>query len=330
MHPSLPANQTSLAPDRRVVFVIGAGRSGTSTVTRALAALGVDLGDRFKRASRKNPTGFFEDAELLALSKRVRKQLGVRADSLRLLRPDQLKDASMQRLREQAVEIIQRRFPGSPIWGFKYGRTLRILPFWEPVLAQLGIEPSFLIALRNPLSVARSRARLDARRGLQEVSDLEWLVSIVPFLRLTRPYRLCVVDYDLLMDEPVAQLQRMAQQLALPPDHASPEQVRAYAEQFLDAGLRHTRFSDAELDQHPDLNPLVRDGYRLLRTLANGERDSGDPAFWAAWAEIEKGVSNLAPILALIDRREQAHRRAMLSPLGPLQGLALLKPLLRR
>lgn len=314
---------------QRVIFVIGAGRSGTSTVTRALIALGVDLGNKFKRASRKNPTGFFEDADLLDLSKRVRKRIGVRADSVRLIKASELHGPDMQDLREQARSIITKRFGHSPFWGFKYGRTLRILPFWEPLLADLNIEPGFLIALRNPLSVASSRARLDPRRGLQEASDLEWLVSIVPYLRRTRGHRLAVVDYDELMDHPVAQLQRIAKQLDLPAESAGPEQVKTYAERFLDPGLRHSRFDDDALDQSADLNPLVRDAYRLLRQLATAER-TADEAFWQDWQRIERGVADLAPVLRLIDLRENERRRAILSPLGPLQSLSLLKPWLRR
>lgn len=324
-HPSLSGHDGQ----PRVVFVIGAGRSGTSTVTRALMALGVDLGDRFKRASRKNPTGFFEDAELLALSKQVRQRIGVRADSVRLIDADELQGEHMADLRQKAGQIIQTRFGQTPVWGFKYGRTLRILPFWEPVLADVGHEPSFLIALRNPLSVARSRAKLDPRRGLQEASDLEWLVSIVPYLRRAQGYRLAVVDYDELMDRPVEQLQRIARQLALPADRAGPEQVRAYAERFLDPGLRHSRFDDTALDRDPSLNPLVRDAYRLLRCLATGEREVDDD-FWHDWQRVEQGVADLAPLLRLVDLRENERRRAILSPLGPFQSLSLLKPWFKR
>ena len=324
-----PTSPNAKPSEQRVIFVIGAGRSGTSTVTRALIALGVDLGNKFKRASRKNPTGFFEDADLLKLSKQVRTRIGVRADSVRLIGADELQGPEMQDLRTQAKTIIGQRFGHSPIWGFKYGRTLRILPFWEPLLADLNIEPGFLIALRNPLSVARSRAKLDPRRGLQEASDLEWLVSIVPYLRRTRGYRLAVVDYDELMDHPTAQLQRIAEQLDLPAESAGPRQVQAYAERFLDPGLRHSHFDDAALDQASDLNPLVRDAYRLLRQLATGERQA-DEAFWQDWQRIEQGVAGLAPVLRLIDLRENERRRAILSPLGPLQSLSLLRPWLKR
>ena len=327
MNSSSASRSVDREPTQRAIFVIGAGRSGTSTVARALAALGVELGQDFKRASRKNPTGFFEDAELLDLSKAVRKRIGIRADSVRLIRAEELQNTNMQDLQAKARQIIQRKFPNAPIWGFKYGRTLRILPFWEPVLDSLNIEPSFVIALRNPLSVARSRARLDPRRGHQAVSDLEWLVSIVPYLGRTRPYRLCVVDYDQLMDQPVAELTRLARELAL---QATAEKIETYATEFLDGGLRHTRFSDADLDTSDDLNPVVRDAYRLLLELDTGQSHASQPDFWRRWQAIEHRVAELAPMLSLIDAREHERRRMIFNPLGPLQALGLLKPWLRR
>jgi hypothetical protein len=264
------------------------------------------------------------------LSKAVRLQLGVRADSVRLIGADELQQPSFRPLQERAKTIIRHRFADSPVWGFKYGRTLRILPFWEPVLADLAIEPSFVIALRNPLSVARSRARLDPRRGLQEASDLEWLVSIVPYLRRTRGYRLAVVDYDELMDHPTTQLQRLTRLLDLPEDQAGPEQVRNYAERFLDARLRHTRFSLQDLDDSLELNSVTRDGYRLLLELATGDSTADRSDFWNRWQQIESRVTDLAPLLKLIDRREGERRHAMFSPLGPLQAFSLLKPFLKR
>lgn len=312
---------SNTAATQRAIFVIGAGRSGTSTITRALMALGVDLGDHFKRASRKNPTGFFEDADLLAISKSVRRQLGLRADSLRLVSDQAFDAANLQLLQDKAVDVIQSRFGNSPIWGFKYGRTLRILPFWQRVIEHLGHQPAYLIALRNPLSVARSRAKIDPRRGLQAISDLEWLVSIVPMLRRCQGAPVVVVDYDDVLDQPEASLKRVAQAFDLP---ATDEEIGRFASEFLRADMRHSQFDDHSLDQAKDLNPLVRDGYRLLRRWGQGRLT--DQAFWSQWTRIEQGVADLAPILAVMDGREAERRRALLHPLGPLQGLSLLKP----
>ena len=332
MNPPTPNARSATMPaaaTSRAVFVVGAGRSGTSTLTRALGALGVELGNHFKRATRKNPTGFFEDADLLALSKAVRSRIGVRADSVRLIDPEELAGPQMDDLRQKAIKIIRQRFGAERIWGFKYGRTLRILPFWEPVLAELKIEASFVIALRNPLSVARSRAKLDPRRGLQAASDLEWLISIVPYLRRTRPHRLVVVDYDDLMDEPVAQLKRLSAELELPPARRHGEQIEDFVSRFLDPGLRHTRYDAEALHANEEVNPTVRNGYRLLRQVSQGALSTRAESFWQQWETVEQGVRDLAPILELMDLRESERRRALTSLIGPLQALSLLKPRLR-
>jgi len=308
------------------VFVIGAGRSGTSTITRALMALGVELGDHFKKASKKNPKGFFEDADLLAISKSARRVLGLRADSVRLLEADAFDDPKLKPLQDRAIEVIERRFSRYPIWGFKYGRTLRILPFWDRILETTHTRPAFVVALRHPLSVARSRAKIDPRRGLQAASDLEWLVSLVPYLRRVAHHRWVVLDYDDLMDAPSQELSRVAQELALPEATASDVHIEKFVAEFLDQGLRHTRFNDQDLESSKEINDIVKDAYRLLKTRTSGITEASDAAFWAQWENIEARLEALGPILALIDQRQSEWRRAIMSPLGPLQSWALIKP----
>ena len=153
---------------QRAVLVLGAGRSGTSIVTRAMQAVGVELGSDFKPPSRKNPTGFFEDAALLKLSKRLRRTLGLRPDSLRLLDDSEWASPKVMPFYAEFSATIKERFDDAPLWGFKYARTMRLLPFWERLFEQMDISPSYVMAIRNPLSVARSRAKLDAHRGQQE------------------------------------------------------------------------------------------------------------------------------------------------------------------
>ncbi|MFQ5659630.1 MAG: sulfotransferase family protein [Gammaproteobacteria bacterium] len=301
---------------QRAVLIIGAGRSGTSAVAHGVQVLGVDLGDHFKRATRKNPTGFFEDAELLDLSKRVRRKLGLRADSVALIDASAWQQPGIATLQERAGKIIQRRFMHSPIWGFKYGRTLSILPFWQAVFAELGIEPSFVIATRNPLSVARSRARLDTRRGTQEKSDLEWLVSIVPYFRQLRGQRFMVIDYDLLMQEPQAQLRRLARQLQLPHDAQTEQAVQDYARHFLASDLRHSHFNNEDLGRDLHLNVLTRDAYRWLYRLAADELTADNEMMWQDWQRIEEALMAMAPVLSHIDRVEAEFRRARWNPLS--------------
>lgn len=309
----------------RALFVVGAGRSGTSVITRGLLALGVELGDKLKRPTDKNPTGFFEDEDLLRIAKRVRGVLGLRSESVALIDPAQWHSAALEPLRAEAAETIQRRFGAYPLWGFKYAQTLRMLPFWEDVFARAGLEVAWVVAARNPLSVARSRAKLDALRGRQEKSDLEWLVNVVPYFRRLAERPFVVVDYDLLMADPAGQLGRIARKLGIALDSEARKRVQEYVDSFLSDGMRHTRFGVRELEGDAGVLRLTRDAYLWLRRLAADEIAPDDRAFWDDWTRIERGVAELAPALRHVDYLEalvRSHRA------GPL--LSAWQRLLRR
>ena len=296
-------------PRWRAVLVVGAGRSGTSALARGLAALGVPLGDRLKPATAKNPTGFFEDAELLELAKRARDALGLRTESVALVPPEAFEAPALEALARETAETARRRFGAHPVWGFKYAQTLRFLPFWERVAALAGLELSYLVALRSPLSVARSRAALDPIRGVQEKSDAEWLVNVVPYFRRLAARPFVVTEFDALVAKPEAQLARAAERLALPLGPGAREGIAAFARDFLDAGRRHTRFDDAELDADARVHPLVRDAYRWLRRLARDELDASAPELWRDWERIEAALAAQATLLRHVDRLESELRR---------------------
>ena len=131
------------------------------------------------------------------------------------------------------------------------------------------------MAIRNPLSVARSRAQLDPERGTQEQSDLEWLVNVVPYFRQVRERPFVVADFDLFMADPAAQLQRIARGLELPVTAEVQASVKAFGDEFLDPGLRHSRHGADDLDRDTRINDLTRTAYRWLYRLAI---DGVDPA----------------------------------------------------
>lgn len=326
----VPSRSSTGEARKRAVLVLGAGRSGTSLTTRAVQAVGVDLGNDFKRPSRKNPSGFFEDAALLRLSKRPRRSLGLRPDSLRLLDATVWDDPRLEPLYDEFARTIDARFGASAIWGFKYARTLRLLPFWVRLFDRMSIEPSYVLPIRNPLSVARSRARLDDHRGHQANSDLEWLVNVVPHLRLVRGLRWVVIDYDRLVTEPNAQLQRLADGLGLDQNASTRQSIEVFARQFIQNTLRHTRFTIEELRADGDVNHLVRRAYTLLDSLASGPPKPPSARFWDQWALIEDEVQRLGPVLERLDSLEHSLRTAQWNPFSPLGALwATYKRLIR-
>jgi len=301
---------SSPVASRRAILVLGAGRSGTSTLTRALMALDVYLGRKFRAPLRKNPRGSFEEIHLLRLSKAVRRELGLRPENVRLIEEAEWQAPGIARLRERMAGAIEREFGDRAVWGFKYGSSGRILPFWLELLPEMDIEPSFAFAYRNPISVARSRAKLDRFRGRSEHNNLEWLVNVVPYFRRLRDYPLVVVDYDRLVSEPSAQLERMAQRLALPVIPPARAGIDEFAAEFVRGDLRRTWISDEDLHKDERILPLVRRAALLLSALARDELSTADDELWREWQSIEAELQSLAPMLRLIDRLQTDVRRA--------------------
>jgi len=325
------AADTIQPPAQCAIVVLGVGRSGTSAITRGLGALGVDLGNRLRGATLlKNPTGFYEDTDLLRINKRLKGILDVRGDSVRLLEADWWRQSAVEQLQAEAVATVRRRFGNSPLWGYKYARTLRFMPFWVRVFAAAEIDARYLMAIRNPLSVARSRARLDPWRGTQEQSDLEWLVNVVPYFRAVRERPFVVVDFDLFMADPAAQLERVAHALDLPLGPQTRAAIQAFGSEFLDPGLRHSRHDANDLDRDPRVNGLTRAAYRWLYRLAIDGVDPQSPEIWTDWQRIEEQLLAMEPVLRHIDRVADSLRFARWNPLGPLQSIPWLWHELKR
>ncbi|SDG19926.1 hypothetical protein SAMN05216241_106179 [Limimonas halophila] len=291
---------------QRAVVVVGAGRSGTSAVTRGVAALGVDLGDNLKAGTAKNPKGFFEDWDLIRVNYDLRRTFGFKRSGAGVTRlsAEEVEGADLEPLVERAAEVIHARFGDSPVWGFKAGGVLSFLPFWERVFARVGCEPSYVVALRNPISVAKSRTKASLRRGVQENSDLEILARLVPNFRRAAQHPLAVLEYDRLLGDAKGELMRAADTLGLPVTDAVERNLDAYATDFLSQGLRRNAASEAELRAHPRLSPLTRDAYLALRRLASGEWSLDSPAFWAEWDRIDRTHAEMAPALRHIDALE--------------------------
>ena len=130
-----------------------------------------------------------------------------------------------------------------------------------------------------------------------------------------------MVDYDLVMTDPVTQLERIATAVELPLTATTKVAMQEYAEQFLNLDLRHSRFTDEDLDNNLRVNSLTRDAYRWLRRLATDEIDRDSPQFWQEWSRIENALTHLGPILRYLDHVEADLRGAQRSALGPLQAV---------
>ncbi len=208
----------------------------------------------------------------------------------------------MQPMKREAVETVRTRFGKFPLWGFKDPRTARLLPFWQDIFKHLGIAESYVLIIRNPISVARS---LKVRNQFAfEKSYLLWLEHSVEAYTHTCGMPRVVVDYDALMAHPGEQLGRIAERLALPSDPAVEDSIRDYAHGFLDHGLGDSAFepTDAYLDTHaPD---LVANTYDMLRQVALDQLDADSKEVQSALSSARSGLGGFAPFFSYSDLLE--------------------------
>lgn len=295
---------------QKAVVVLGPGRSGTSALTRAVAALGVDLGSNLKPGTSKNAKGFFEDLDLLELNYELHEAFGLRRNgsSVRLVTEDDWRRVDLEPFRTRLETIVRGSFADAPVWGFKCGGVIRMLPFWEETLERLGQQVYYVFAVRNPLEVAGSRRKLDFFRGIREKCDLEWLTQVVPYFRAVHRRPCVVVDYDRMLEDPDRELRRMARTLEIDVDDEVAKGIDEYASGFLSRDLSHNRASFDDFANDPLTNPTTRDGYRWLLRFASDEADPNDAAWSEDWKRIEGEVETMGPLLRHIDFLEDELR----------------------
>lgn len=254
--------------DQRIIVVAGMHRSGTSAITRGLQTLGVQLGERLIPAvPNDNDKGFFEDIEVNALNMELLNALDSDWDAFPTILPSVFEQDGLEEYKARATQLIRSKVGERPL-GLKDPRMARLLPFWQSVFERAKVHASYVIAIRNPMSVAQSLKR---RNGFDyEKSYLLWLEHVVPAILHTRGLRRVAVSYESLISDPHAQLKRIAGALDLPFARDSRE-MQDYVGEFLDVRLRHAEcdLSDLRADSAAPL--YVVDAYEMLLRLARDE-----------------------------------------------------------
>jgi hypothetical protein len=191
-------------------------RSGTSLLSKALHYLGVEMADDTDHASDKNPAGFWERPELVALHDEILGAIGRPVGSpLHSLPfpPGWWRDKAVLPFRARLRDYLdERRGATLGWWGFKDPRTCRVLPLWLETFSQMGIEARFVWAIRSPAEAAASMAAKNpALRPISIAqSEMMWLAYNYDILRyyhvLNHPL---VVSYDEWFEDPLRAARRL-------------------------------------------------------------------------------------------------------------------------
>jgi hypothetical protein len=312
-----------------IFVVLGTARSGTSTISRALKALGIDLGNHLTRASDTvNPKGFWEDNEIVyKINRELFNQLDYQSNGVVLIDKQAFFSEKLHLLKQAAIKLINQRFNQTTSWGFKDPQTARLLPFWQSVFSSLNLQEHYIIALRNPLSSAQSNRNLAGTEI--ETGLLLWLMHLVPAVEETIGKKRVIVSYELLMENPRAELERLQTKLQLPASQQ--DGINQYINEFLDRNLYRNKFSYEDFKSHSavKLFPLCLKTYDLLLRVAKDELCFDDAEFIASWQTIRNTLENEHRLYCYIDAilKKQHHTERTLRTIQKSTLWKLIYPL---
>ena len=287
---------------KRIIVVLGMHRSGTSAITRSLQALGVDLGNNLEPpVPGINEKGFYEDLEINRLNVELLYALDSDWHELSIIPAAAFDQENLAPFKLQALELMSTRMGDQP-FGLKNPRFGRMLPFWHAIFKHLNLSPSYVIASRHPMSVMHSLKKRDGFDN--EKGYYLWLEHVIPSLLETLGANRLVVDFDMLMADPLTQLERMAQALNLPFDSDS-SQVREYIGDFLDEKLRHTKYEFEDLRIDPTVPLDVITAYEALVRLARDEINIDAPEVVEVFVQLNSRLQSLCPALNYMTRLEK-------------------------
>ena len=188
---------------RRLIVVLGMRLSGSSLCANLLSLLGVDIVEGIGRSARDARAHHWERPELAAFHDLILNHFDRGWDGARQalsLPNDWLSDPFVEDIRQDIMDWLDSQLDNPRQLGFKDRRTCRLMPLWDTILAEFGLESGFVVCLRHPSQVARS---LSEREGLGVAGALyRWMAHNYSVIEAVgdRPYT--VIPYEKWFSEP--------------------------------------------------------------------------------------------------------------------------------
>jgi len=148
-----------LTGQRHAVLVLGVARSGTSALSGALAAAGVDFGPDLKPADWQNPRGSFEDFTLSRLNQAMLAAVNRNWSSLRPMPRDWRSNANVRELEAAVRDKLVERLDTSPLFGLKDPRLVPLFDVYDDALRAIGAKLWAVAIQRDRREVVRSIRR---------------------------------------------------------------------------------------------------------------------------------------------------------------------------
>jgi len=257
---------------RTALVVVGMHRSGTSAMARLLGQTGARLPKNLLPPRSSNQAGFWESKPLVMMHDKMLSEMGSSWDDLSLGPGFWEKKKTLAKYRGAISDLIESEIDGAPFFVLKDPRISRFIPFTVSILEDLGVQPRFVIAIRNPLAVAASLEQRDAFSIAKSLAL--WLDYSLHAEYQSRNYLRCIVHYERLVEDWRKELEMIAGRLDIPISEWKAEDSR-FVDSFITPNLLHHSFPEPALDLWPGMSSSIGAAYRSFLALHRNPDDEG-------------------------------------------------------
>jgi hypothetical protein len=290
---------------RRLVLVVGIGRSGTSLLSGILARLGFRVPQPEVRMNDTNPRGFGEPRWVVDFHSRLMRGRRVTVfDSRPRAWETMDKVARDDAVFDELRSWLAVQSTGADNVVIKDPRIGWFLPVWLRAADDLGLETSFVTMLRRPPEVVASARRWYGAWQNDASRAAAWLNITLETERATRGARRAFIRYADLLDDWRREISRAAAPLDLPWLAGLDRPQYPEVDSFVEPSLRRSVVGWDEVSVPATLRAMIDDVWEHVSRLA--ERDNDE----AACAALDSARSAYVTLYAEAEAIAQSSIRA--------------------
>ncbi|WP_239456302.1 sulfotransferase family protein [Nocardioides solisilvae] len=268
---------------RKVLFVAGAGRSGTSTLAGILSLLGMHVPQPEVEADASNPKGFGEPRWAVDVHDEWLREAGVQvSDSRPAAWFETGRISSREPARIRVSDWLETHFAEHPELVVKDPRLSWFLGLWRVAAIRTGATPVFATMLRPPAEVVGSKQKYYANKLGSAHLAASWLNMLLHTEKATRESLSgshvgggrVFVRYEDLLSDWVRTTTALGRHLDVQSViHTRSDQIRE-VHRFIDPSLRRVTTTLDDLSLPPRLHELVAETWSVLDGLADEGGDT--------------------------------------------------------
>ncbi len=265
---------------RRAVFVVGSGRSGTSTVAGALRTLGMHVPQPEVAADDTNPKGFGEPQWVVDLHTELLQRCNVQVSDAR---PqawfDAGKLAQFDPLRTRLTTWLEGQFAEASELVVKDPRLAWFVGLWRAAALRCDAAPAYITMLRPVTEVVGSKQKYYGG-GDRTAGDVQrtaaWVNMMLHTERATRGSQRRFVRYADLLEDWTVPIFGAGQEFDLVAvQTAQANDIRA-VHGFIDPSLRRVQLTWDDVDVPRRLREIAEESWQHLDRLADESAGGGD------------------------------------------------------